>query len=122
MAEDETGREAFVIFRASGLTRRVGLEDFRDHSFRHLFTILDFLQRNGLAREPLIASFEDMNDDTELRSDQLTDEGIAFMRTGYQRWLAKLDRGGDPADYAFLDRQLRKMRDVAPTDRPVNAS
>jgi len=42
--------------------------------------------------------------------DDLTVEGLEFMRTGYQKWLRMLDRGGDPSDTRILERELAKQR------------
>jgi hypothetical protein len=76
------------------------------------WTISDFLQRSCLTTRELAASPNDITDDFEIRSDDLTPEGLQFMRTGYQKWLRMLDRGGDPSDTRILERELAKQREA----------
>ena len=104
MAED------FVVLKVAWLTRKEGLEDVRERMRRHFLTLFTFLQEHGLVRDAIVGAKEGMDDETELRSGQLTPEGLEFMRVGYARWSDHLDRGGDPSDDGFLRRQLKKMR------------
>lgn len=53
---------------------------------------------------------DSITDSFEIRSDELTEEGLEFMRTAYQKWLRMLDRGGDPSDTRILEKELAKQR------------
>ncbi len=103
-------QKAFVVSRVSWHTKRPGNPDPPEFFYRWFWTITNFLQENGLVSRQLAASQSAINDDFEIRSDDLTDEGLEFMRKGYQKWLRMLDRGGDPSDTRILERELAKQR------------
>ena len=72
--------------------------------------LAEFLQRNRLKTRQLASSEADVTDEFAIMVDDLTVEGLEFMRTGYQKWLRMLDRGGDPSDTRILERELAKQR------------
>jgi hypothetical protein len=72
--------------------------------------LAEFLQRNRLTTRQLASSEADVTDEFAIMVDDLTVEGLEFMRTGYQKWLRMLDRGGDPSDTRILERELAKQR------------
>lgn len=100
----------FTICRVSWLTKRPGGNYSVDWVSQKFWTLTDFLQRSSLTVRTLAHSPSDITDDFEIRSDDLTEEGLQFMRTGYQKWLRMLDRGGDPSDIRILDKELAKQR------------
>lgn len=67
-----------------------------------------FLSDSGLLRP----GFErpDNWSDYELRTLDLTDEGMAVMRCGLHKWLRALDRGTAPAKVSALEKCLRSVR------------
>jgi hypothetical protein len=75
--------------------------------FRALF---DFLKTNSLVRPGVRLPAQDIPPDFELRTDHLTEEGIALIKTAYDRWMTAIDRGSDPTDVSILERALKKMR------------
>ncbi len=99
----------FTICRVSWLTKRPGGDYPPEWVASQFWFLTDFLQRNGLTARSLAESLVEITDDFEIRSDDLTGEGLQFMRTGYQKWLRMLDRGGDPSDTRILDKELAKL-------------
>lgn len=89
---------------------RVGNPDPPARYYREYWILADFLQRNELVKRPLVSSQSEVTDDFEILFDDLTEEGLQFMRAGYQKWLRMLDRGGDPSDTRILDKELAKQR------------
>lgn len=100
----------FTIGRVAWSTQRRGDQLPFDRVALEYWTVSDFLQRHDLTVRQLAGSLSDIADDFEIRSDDLTGEGLQFMRTGYQKWLRMLDRGGDPSDTKILERELAKQR------------
>jgi len=102
--------KSFTIGRVSWSTQRKGDALPLERVALEYWIVCDFLRRHRLAVRQLAESQSDITDDFEIRSDDLTDEGLQFMRTGYQKWLSMLDRGGDPSDIHILERELTKLR------------
>lgn len=100
----------FTIGRVAWSTQRKGDPIPFDRVALEYWTISDFLQRNDLTVRQLAGSLSDITNNFEIRSDDLTEEGLHFMRTGYQKWLRMLDRAGDPSDLRILDKELAKQR------------
>jgi hypothetical protein len=100
----------FTIGRVSWSTQRKGDPLPFSRVALEYWVLSSFLQRNSLTLRQLAQSQADITDDFEIRSDDLTAEGLEFMRKGYQKWLRMLDRGGDPSDTRILERELAKQR------------
>lgn len=100
----------FIVGKVAWDTKRHGNPTPPEFYYREYWALTDFLQRNQLTVRKLAHSLAEVTDDFEIRSDDLTEEGLQFMRTGYQKWLRKLDRGDDPADTRILETELAKQR------------
>jgi len=53
---------------------------------RKLSALAKFLDAKKLTRAPLLSANENIGRDFVLRSDQLTDQGIEFIRQSFERW------------------------------------
>ena len=54
---------------------------------------------------------QDVNDEACLRKSDLTEEGFAFIKLVYDKWIDKIvDKKILPTDYRSLDRALKKVR------------
>jgi hypothetical protein len=76
-------------------------------SFR---TLVEFLQENGLTRRTVLPDGTEVNHDSELRAVDLTDEGLSFVRSYYEKWRDGLDRGKPETDTSRLEKWLASMR------------
>lgn len=103
-------RKSFVITRVDWHTKRPGNPDPPERYYSMHWHLTDFLQRHGLTKRVLASSLTDITDDSQIHTDDLTDEGFEFMRSGYQKWLRALDRGKDPTDTRILEKELAKLR------------
>lgn len=103
-------QKPFVVTRVSWHTERPGNPDPPERYYKIYWTLAEFLLCHALTVRPIATSPSDITDDFEIRSDDLTAEGLQFMRTGYQKWLRFLDRGGDPSDARILEKELKKLR------------
>ncbi|CAN5582887.1 hypothetical protein BH11PLA2_BH11PLA2_34770 [soil metagenome] len=83
----------------------------RELIFRRFFTFVDFLQQHGMTTRTIAKGLEDVDESTELRNHDLTDEGFDFGRLYHGRWLERMykDRG-DAKERAFLDKWLSIFR------------
>lgn len=72
--------------------------------------LAEFLDSNGLSAAPLLPEGRLPDRAFAVRSSDLTPEGLAVMRAGYDRWLKALDRGTSPSDSRILQRALAKVR------------
>lgn len=102
--------KSFVIGKVAWDTKRQGNLTPPEFYYREYWILTDFLQRNELTVRKLANSLSEITDDFEIRSDDLSDEGVQFMRKGYQKWQRMLDRGGDPSDTRILEAELAKQR------------
>jgi hypothetical protein len=81
--------------------------DSRDVILTRLFTLVDFLQRNGLTKRRLIASRNQIDESFAIRASDLTDEGVRLIRACHTKWAAK---SKSPDDTAILEKNLQKIR------------
>ena len=106
---------AFVLTCVGWHTQRRGNEDMGD-VYREIYGILiRFMQdRGGLLVREILPDGAYVADEVCIRVGDLTPEGRKFMKTGYSRWLDKIDQGMEPTDTRILERALKKIRgDIA---------
>lgn len=84
-------------------------KDLKHDPKAKLKTLALFLQENGLATHPLVDPAQDLGDDFQISSADVTERGLRFLKGGYQKWVKSIDRGGDPADASLLRRELEKL-------------
>lgn len=102
--------EDFVITQISWLTDVKGNEDFRDRFFKMHINFANFLQSNGLTTRLLFRDSAEVTDKFAIRKSDLTEEGFRLVKMAYDKWVRKLDKGGDPDDLSILERALKKLR------------
>jgi hypothetical protein len=85
--------------------------DLRHDPRVKLKTLALFLQDNGLTTRQLIDGNDELKDTFQITSDDLTERGLRFIKSGYQKWIKSVDRGSDPNDPAFLQRAISKLAD-----------
>lgn len=78
-----------------------------DLRFRSLLTFL--VEKDLLARE-VVVSEGPLPDAFEIRASDLTPEGLAVMKSAYDRSLNALDRGTDPRKVTILSRAVENIR------------
>lgn len=101
----------FTITKVAWYTQRADDAFSRDAVLTQFRTLARFLDENGLSTRKLLdPSDRELDDEFAIASDDLTEEGMEFIRGGYERWLNALDRGKSPADTTFLERALAKQR------------
>ena len=108
---------AFVLTCVGWHTQRRGNEglNWLEDQTRLLYGILvRFLQDNHLVVREILPEGAYVADEVCIRVGDLTPEGRKFMKTGYSRWLDKIDQGMEPTDTRILERALKKIRgDIA---------
>jgi hypothetical protein len=100
----------FVLDKVGWHTRVVGNSETRDQVIRRFWALSQFLARNGLLVQSLAQSVDEITDQFCIKSTDLTPEGLVLMRSAYERWLKRLDRGGDPTNVEILEKALKKLR------------
>jgi len=101
----------FTIGKVGWVLQRLPPDGSRDRVVDSFWVLHEFLRTNGLLRHTLATSRETVdNEDFAIRSDHLTDEGLAVMRAGYDRWCKALDRGTSPSKTTILEKALEKVR------------
>lgn len=80
----------------------------------------EMLSEQQLSHSDLVARYRSSPDEFSIKLGDLTEQGLAFARTGFQRWLANTDRAsGDPSVQKFklaLQQQWDKHHSK---DKPV---
>lgn len=102
--------QPFTIFQVAWLTKTPGNEGRRSEIIRHIYQIVKFLQDRDLLVRPLVQGIDGVTDDFALLSSDLTDDGLAVIKSTYDKWLTKVDNGMSPEDWSLLDRALKKVR------------
>jgi hypothetical protein len=102
--------QPFTVFQVAWLTKTPGNDGRRSEIIRHIYQIAKFLQDRALVVRPLMQGIDDITDDFALSSSDLTDEGLAVIKTAYHKWLTKVDNGMSPEDWSLLETTLKKVR------------
>lgn len=97
---------AFVIDQVSWHTATPGNPETREQVIRRFETLLGFLERNQL----FLGRPAPVDDDFSIASSDLTDDGLAVMKAAYDKWLRRIDRGGDPQNVDLLERALQGLK------------
>lgn len=100
----------FVITKVSWHTGVKGNPESRERIHERTWAFADFLQRNGLVTHRLASGISDMNDDFEIKRSDVTDEGFELIRSAYDKWVRRIDRGTPPSNVSTLENALRKLR------------
>lgn len=99
----------FTIDQVSWHTKVAGNPETRERIVRRFWSIVNFLQQNGLTKKLLASSMEDINDDFRIDSGDLTPTGLALMKKTYDKWLTKVDEGMSPDDLSVFEKTLAKL-------------
>lgn len=73
-------------------------------------TLASFLDRHQLSTRTLLHTSGNVPNDFQISSEDVTSDGLRFLKGGYQKWVRSVDRGGDPNSSTFLERELQKFR------------
>ncbi len=101
----------FTISKVSWITQTYGLQDKRELVIEDHFNFAKFLQDNDLTNRTLVSRIEEIDDDFEICSNDLTVEGLAFTRKIYDKWISKIDNGMSPKNISLLEKALKKIRE-----------
>jgi hypothetical protein len=83
----------------------------RDTTLRRFFMWVDFLQQHRMTTRTIAKALDDVDESTELRNHDLTDEGFDFVRHYHGRWLNRSGKdSGAEKERKFLDKWLKKFR------------
>jgi|SRR5689334_11271649 hypothetical protein len=99
----------FVITRLDWLIGRSGVPPEAALKCR-FFALVRFLQEQGLTRRKIVSDISDVTAESELRSTDLTDEGMTLIRRAYDKWARHMDITHDYDDTEILQAELAKMR------------
>lgn len=91
-----------TIDEVSWHTRTVGNPESREHILQRFYAIAKFLQENGLTTRTLVTVKDEIRDDFAISTSDLTAEGFALIKSGYDKWLKKIDQGADAEDVRCL--------------------
>lgn len=105
MSEDN-----FQIMRLAALLETPGMNRSLEYFRVEFWALTDFLQRNGLTARVLAKTPEDIKEDFTIFSNDLTTEGLKFMRIAFYKWLDKIDGTDKRDDVSYLEKQLKKLR------------
>lgn len=72
--------------------------------------LVNFLQENDLTRRPLIENKDAINEDFEISSSDVTEEGLLVLKKAHAKWLAGIDKGKSPTDVKVLIKELNNIR------------
>ena len=83
----------------------------REVILRRYFSFIDFLQQKGLTARTIAVALDDVDDGSELRNADLTDDGFEFVRQYHGQWLNRMYKdAGDAKERAVLEKWYQKFR------------
>jgi hypothetical protein len=93
--------------------RKAGFDPVaREVILRRFFAFVDFIQHHGMTTRTIAKALDDVDESTELRNHDLTDEGFDFVRLYHGKWLNRTHKdGGTAKERAFLEKWLQKFRE-----------
>lgn len=100
----------FVIAKVGWHTKVKGNPETLEHIVARFFAVATFLQGHDLTTRTLVADRSEIDDDFQISTEDLTEEGLALMRKAYDTWLGRVDRGADPENVTYLEESLQKLR------------
>lgn len=100
--------DSFTIDRVSWHTKVEGNTESRESIIARFTVLFDFLYKNELLAGKI--NMPSMDDNFEINSDDLTDEGMSVVKRAYDKWLAKIDKGMDPTNVSILQKALNDVR------------
>lgn len=110
----------FTICKIGWVMKRLAPHQNRDEVIESFWVFHEFLRTNGLLVRPLAKTRTDVdNDDFAIRSDDVTVEGMAVVREGYDRWCKALDRDTPPSKTTILEKALVKVRSQSAKPAPA---
>jgi hypothetical protein len=84
----------------------------REVILRRFFTFIDFLHQHGMTTRVIAKALDDVDDSSEFRNRDLTDEGFEFVRRFHGKWLNRLYKDkGDHKEREFLVKCLHGFGD-----------
>lgn len=73
--------------------------------------IIKYLQENKLVVRNITVESMVIDNNTCIRSSDLTPDGLLLMKEVYGKWVdGIMDKGKSPTDYRILDKALKKIR------------
>jgi hypothetical protein len=106
-----TPMSKYTITKVAWYTQRKGDPFPREHVVTQFRTLARFLDETGLSSRKLLDPVDrEIGDDVGITTEDVTEEGHAFMKQGYVKWLNAVDRGKPPDDDTILKRELAKLR------------
>lgn len=102
--------DRFTIDRVSWHTNVAGNTESRGSIIARFAILFDFLLKNELLADNINSALIDIDDNFEINSDDLTEEGLNVVKRAYHKWLGKIDRGMDPTNVSILQKALDDVR------------
>ena len=103
-----------VAWSLDGVRRHTdaGFPDIpREIIIRRFWQYLQFLQSHGLTVRTVAPSRAEVDDSTELRNADLTDEGFRFIQYSHPRWLQRLYKDtGELKEDGYLQKWYEKFQ------------
>lgn len=88
-------------------------QEYIQREYLRFEIMIKFLQNHNLTTRIILKDGDSVNDETEIKSSDLTAEGRKFYSFGINPWIRKIDRSKDPEkvirNISFLDKKLKEF-------------
>jgi len=98
------------VFPITALLAASRARSYRERTIGKGRALLRFLESNGLARTKLLSADGQPDPRRDIYEGDLTNEGVALVRSCLYRWFDAQDRGKDVSDTRLLENELAKLR------------
>ena len=72
--------------------------------------VIYFLQENNLTTNTILKDGDKLNDETNFKRSDLTEEGFLLIQKCLHKWLDDLDKGKKPDNMKRFEKKLKEMR------------
>lgn len=100
----------FLIVDANPLFYASKKKDYQLRVAERLKVFVDFMQENDLTTREILSADQPVTGALRIWSTDLTDDGMAVVKTGFDKWLRSLDKGTDVKNISILNNALKKVK------------
>ena len=84
--------------------------DYKERVRGQVSTFITYLQDNDLTKNTLISEEKPLQDNLKVYESDLTKNGVIFFDKVFLKWSGRVDKGGDPFDSIYLEKEFKKLK------------
>ena len=98
----------YTIDKVGWHTKTQGNPETKESIDARFKTICSFLNENSMTVTDIFIPKTELSDGFELTTNQLTEQGMEYIKRVYDKWLKRIDNGASPLDTTYLTKQMNQ--------------